>query len=72
MPLASYNPGNPAGMDPWSIESTLAPVAASGNPAADNMLADYRAQRQAANNVYGQNLAQEHQFAYQQLAQQMQ
>ena len=37
-----------------------------------NMLADYRAQRQAANNVYGQNLAQEHQFAYQQLAQQMQ
>ena len=34
MPLASYNPGNPAGMDPWSIESTLAPLAASGNPAA--------------------------------------
>lgn len=72
MPLASYNPGNPAGMDPWSIESTLAPLAVSGNPAAQNMLADYRAQREAANDVYGQNLGQEHQFAYKQLAQQLQ
>jgi len=73
MPLASYNPGNPAATDAWNIESTLAPLAVGGSQSeAQQMLDMYRNERLAQSNVYGQNLAQEHQFAYDQLRQQMQ
>lgn len=72
MPLASYNPGSPSGMDQWSIENTLAPLAVGGSQSeAQMMLGNYQNERQAANSQYASNLDQEHLFAYQQLAQQM-
>lgn len=72
MPLASYNPGSPAGMDQWSIENTLAPLAVGGSQSeAQMMLGNYQNERAAANSQYASNLDQEHLFAYQQLAQQM-
>jgi hypothetical protein len=68
-----YGTTNPRGMDPWPIEQTLAPLAAAGSSAnAQRMLGDYQTQREIAGNVYGQDLEQQHAFAYQQLQQQMQ
>ena len=72
MPLANYGADNPAASDPWPIESTLAPIALGGDQMqAQGMLDSYRLQRQAATNAYEQNLSGQHDFAYQQLAQQL-
>jgi hypothetical protein len=73
MPLAQYGQTSPAGLDPWPIESTLAPLATAGSSAnAQMMLSDYQYQREAANNLYGQDMQQQHDFAREQLASQMQ
>jgi hypothetical protein len=72
MPLAQYGQTSPAGLDPWNIESTLAPLAAAGSSAnAQLMLSDYQYQREAANNLYGQDMQAQHDFAQQQLKQQL-
>jgi hypothetical protein len=69
MPLAQYGTTSPAGLDPWPIESVLAPGAAAGSSANQQlMLSDYQYQREAANNLYGQDMAAQHDFAKQQLA----
>lgn len=73
MPVAPYGTTNPRGMEPWQIESTLAPLAAGGNQAeAQDLLQTYQDQRKAAGNVYGEDLAAQHQYAYDALRQQMQ
>lgn len=72
MPLAQYGQTSPAGLDPWPIESTLAPLATAGSSAnAQLMLSDYQYQRDAANNLYGQDMAAQHEFAKKQLQQQL-
>lgn len=72
MPAATYGTENPAGTDPWAIESTLAPLATGGSAAtAAMMLADYRAQREADTSNYHTAMDQQHAFAQQQLAQQL-
>lgn len=72
MPAATYGVDNPGGTDPWSIESTLAPLATGGSAAtAQLMLADYRAQREADSNRYRSAQDAQHKFAYDQLANQL-
>jgi hypothetical protein len=72
MPLSAYGTTNPRGLEPWQIESTLAPLAVGGSQAeAQSMLENYQQQREAAANVYGADLDQQHQYAYDQLRQQM-
>lgn len=74
MPTASaYGTTNPRGLEPWPIEQTLAPLAVGGSQAeAQMMLENYQQQRDAAANVYSGDLQQQHQYAYDQLAQQLQ
>lgn len=74
MPTASaYGTTNPRGLEPWPIEQTLAPLAVGNSQAeAQMMLENYQQQRDAAANVYSGDLQQQHQYAYDQLAQQMQ
>jgi hypothetical protein len=73
MPLATYGSTNPAGVDPWPIETNLAQLATGGSTAeAQNMLENYQQERLAQTNAYNQDLVGQHAFAYQQLAQQMQ
>ena len=72
MPVTSYGAYNPNAVDPWPIEQTLAPLAVGGSQAeAQNMLNMYQKQREAAGNVYGDELARQHEFNRQQLAQQL-
>jgi hypothetical protein len=75
MPASStqYGSYQPNAVDPYPIESVLAPLAVGNNPAnAANMLDEYQMQRltDAGNYQYAAN--QQHQFAKQQLAQQLQ
>jgi hypothetical protein len=74
MPTASaYGTTNPRGLEPWPIEQTLAPLAVGNSQAeAQMMLENYQQQRDAAANVYSGDLQQQHQYAYDQLAQQLQ
>ena len=73
MPLSMYGNTNPKGLEPFQIQSTLAPLAVGNSRAeAQNMLDTYQAQRNAATNLYGQDLQQQHQAFYDQLAGQMQ
>jgi hypothetical protein len=68
-----YGTYQPNAVDPYPIESVLAPLAVGNNPAnAANMLDEYQMQRMtdAGNYQYAAN--QQHQFAKQQLAQQLQ
>lgn len=72
MPLSMYGNTNPKGLEPFQIESTLAPLAVGNSRAeAQNMLDTYQAQRNAATGLYGQDLQQQHQAFYDQLAGQM-
>jgi len=75
MPASStqYGSYQPNAVDPYPIESVLAPLAVGNNPAnATNMLDEYQMQRltDAGNYQYAAN--QQHDFAKQQLAQQLQ
>ena len=73
MPTATYGSTNPAGVDPWPIETNLAQLAVGGSQAeAQNMLENYQQERLAQTNAYGQDMEKQHQVAYQQLAQQLQ
>jgi hypothetical protein len=73
MPLSMYGNTNPKGLEPFQIESVLAPLAVGNNQAeAQMMLENYQQQRQASTNLYGQDLQQQHQAFYDQLANQMQ
>jgi hypothetical protein len=68
-----YGSYQPNAVDPYPIESVLAPLAVGNNPAnAANMLDEYQMQRMtdAGNYQYAAN--QQHDFAKQQLAQQLQ
>ena len=68
MPAATYGQFNPGGIDPWPIESELAKTATGGNQAiAAQMLENYQQERGAASNVYSGELEAQHQFAQQQL-----
>ena len=72
MPLSMYGNTNPKGLEPFQIESTLAPLAVGNNQAeAQMMLENYQQQRQAATNLYGQDLQDQHQAFYDQLKNQM-
>lgn len=73
MPVAPYGTTNPRGLEPWQIESTIAPAAYGGSQAeAQNMIDLYRTQRETAGNEYSMDLAAQHQYAYDALRQQMQ
>jgi hypothetical protein len=71
MAVAAYGATNPAGTDPWPIESVLAKEAVSGNPSASIMLGNYQQAREADTNLYNQSMEGQHAFAKQQLADQM-
>jgi hypothetical protein len=71
MAAPTYGSYQPGAVDPWSIESTALQEALKGNPDAQGWLSSYQQQRQAQTNVYGQQAEQQHEFAKQQLAQQM-
>jgi hypothetical protein len=71
MAVAAYGATNPAGTDPWPIESVLAKEAVSGNPSASIMLGNYQQAREADTNLYNQSMVGQHAFAKQQLADQM-
>jgi hypothetical protein len=74
MPSTStqYGNYNPNAVDPYPIESVLAAKAAPDSAQAQTMLDYYQLKNQAGANLYGQELDQQHQFAKQQLAQQLQ
>lgn len=72
MPLANYGQTSPQALDPWPIESVLAPLATGGSRAeAQNMLGHYQIARDTAQNLYEGDLQQQHEFAKQQLTQQL-
>jgi hypothetical protein len=71
MPAASYGQFNPAGIDPWPIESTLAQAAATSPVRAEQLLENYQQERNAASNVYMGEAAHQHEFAKQQLQNQL-
>jgi hypothetical protein len=75
MPTSStaYGSTLPSGSDPYPIESVLAKIVGENNPAeAANMLDVYQAQRLSDTGNYNYALSQQHDFAKQQLAQQLQ
>src|SRR3954471_10361199 len=72
MAVAAYGATNPAGTDPWPIETTIAKEALSGNPSASIMLGNYQQAREADTNLYNQSMVGQHEFAKQQLLAQMQ
>jgi hypothetical protein len=67
MATAAYGATNPAGTDPWPIETTLAKEALSGNPAAHIMLGNYQQAREADTNLYNLSMEGQHAFARKQL-----
>lgn len=71
MATATFGQPNPNATDPYPIESVLAKEAVSGNAMAQMLLGNYQQKQQAASNVYGHELDQQHLFARDQLAQQM-
>ena len=71
MPVA-YGAANPGDIQPWPIETTLANKAADNPAEAQAMLYQYQTGRDTATNLYEQQLAQQQQFARQQLVAQMQ
>ena len=69
----SYGAYNPAAVDPYPIETDLAKIAVGGNPEnAANLLDLYQLQRTTDAANYGHEMGVQHDFAKQQLAQQLQ
>src|SRR4249920_481017 len=69
---SAYGAYNPSAVDPFPIESTLANIVGTNNPAqAANMLDTYQVKNMVAGDNYGFDMAQQHEFAKQQLAQQL-
>jgi hypothetical protein len=71
MPAATYGQFNPGGIDPWPIESELAKAAATSPVRAEQLLENYQAERGAASNVYLGEMDTQHQFAQQQMKNQL-
>lgn len=71
MAAPTYGAYQPGAVDPWSIETSLADKAITSPAMAQMMLGNYQEERRAQANVYGQQAEQQHQFAKDQLAQQM-
>jgi hypothetical protein len=74
MPASStaYGTTAPSAIDPFPIESVLAKIVGENNPAnAQNMLNTYQVENQTSQGNYNYNLQQQHEFAKQQLAQQL-
>lgn len=71
MAAPTYGAYQPGAVDPWPIESVLAKEAITSPADAQGLLSSYAQQRQAQGYVYGQEADQQHEFAKQQLAQQM-
>src|SRR3954468_11448778 len=71
MAAPSYGAYQPGAVDPWSIETSLANAAITSPADAQGMLSSYQQQRQAQGYVYGQEAERQHDFAKQQLADQM-
>jgi hypothetical protein len=71
MPAATYGQFSPGGIDPWPIESELAKAAATSPVRAEQLLENYQQERGAASNVYLSEMDTQHQFAKQQLANQL-
>ena len=74
MPTSStaYGTTAPSAIDPFQIESVLAKIVGENNPAnAQNMLNTYQVENQTSQGNYNYNLQQQHEFAKQQLAQQL-
>jgi hypothetical protein len=68
----AYGVTAPSGLDPFPIETELAKIVAGNNPAnASNLLDLYQVQNQTSQGNYNYNLNQQHEFAKQQLAQQL-
>jgi hypothetical protein len=68
----AYGVTAPSGLDPFPIESVLAKIVGDNNPAnASNLLDLYQVQNQTSQGNYNYNLNQQHEFAKQQLQQQM-
>jgi len=75
MPASStaYGSTSPGAIDPFPIESVLAKIVGENNPAnAQNMLNTYQIQNQTSQGNYNYNLQQQHDFAKEQLRQQLQ
>lgn len=71
MPTNAYGTTNPRALEPFSIESTLAPMAVTPGPAqaeAQSMLSHYQLMREAAEGQYGIDMGQQHDYAYKELA----
>jgi hypothetical protein len=68
---SAYGTFNPRAIEPFPIESELAKGMSEGNPTAANLLDLYQIQRGTAENQYSQEAAQQHQYAYDQLHQQL-
>jgi hypothetical protein len=69
---AQYGTTSPAAIDPFQIESTLAQIVGQANPQeAANMLDTYQIQRATSEGNYNYALQGQHEFAKQQLAQQL-
>jgi hypothetical protein len=75
MPASSsgtYGTYNPGGIDPFPIESTLAQIVGTNNPAqAGNLLDTYRLSNTISADNYDYMMNQQHEYAKQQLAQQL-
>ena len=72
MPAPTYGTPSPRALDPWTIENTLAPLAYAGDRSQlQSELGSYQLQRAAAEGQYGHELDAQHQYAKQQLAQQL-
>lgn len=68
----TYGQFSAQALQPYPIESTLAQIGYGESPTAAKILGDqFWLERQAHENLYGQELAQQHQFAYDQLRQQL-
>jgi hypothetical protein len=72
MAAPSYGAYQPGAVDPWPIETALQKDAITSPADAQGLASVYMNQRIAQGNVYGQEAAQQHEFARQQLIAQMQ
>lgn len=72
MATPTYGTTAPGAIEPFSIESTLANIVGTNNPAAAGGALDlYQLQNQVSRSNYGYDLAQQHEFAKKQLQQQL-
>lgn len=72
MPSSSYGSYSPQAIDPFPIEATLAQLVGANNPAAASQALDlYQIKNDASQSIYNQQAGQQHEFAKEQLANQL-